>query len=308
MTSRRRLLGPRLLLLAVVHVPIVFAGFFAPYDPEEQHRSEAWTPPSVRGSIRFLVRGAPYRIAGLFPSRIHLFGADPPGRIFLLGSDQFGRDQLSRILAGGQLSLAAGAASAMLALLAGTAVGVMAGFHGGWVDEICMRVVDLMVALPWLYLLLAVRALFPLALSPFTVLLLVTLILGAIGWARPARLVRAVVLSAREQQFVEAAVSFGASSPFVLRRHILPQTYGILLTQAAVLIPQFVLAEVTLSFLGLGVSEPAASWGSLLAVLQHYAAVRAYWWLTLPVAVLVLFVAAYSAVANALAELLRLAH
>lgn len=308
---RTRFLPLRLLLLAALHIPIVFAGFFAPCDPEEQHRWDAYSPPSLRatsGPIRFLVNGPPYRIAGLLPSRIHLFGADPPGMVFLLGSDRFGRDQLSRILYGGQLSLAAGFASTMLALLVGTAVGVMAGFYGGWVDDVCMRAVDLMVALPWLYLLLAVRAFLPLALSPFTVLMVVTLILGAIGWARPARLVRGVVLSAREQEFVEASVSFGASSPFVLRHHILPQTYGIVLTQATVLVPRFVLAEVTLSFLGLGVSEPAASWGSLLATLQQYAAVRAYWWLTLPIAVLVLFVGAYSALANALAERLRLTH
>ena len=138
-----------------------------------------------------------------------------------------------------------------------------AGYFGGWRDELLMRIAELFLALPWLYLLFAFRAFLPLAVSPFDSFLLVVLVIGMVGWARPARLVRGVVLSAKERDFVRAARGFGASDFYLLRRHILPETAGVLLTQAAILVPQFVLAEMTLSFLGLGVPEPLCRAGEI---------------------------------------------
>jgi peptide/nickel transport system permease protein len=232
---------------------------------------------------------------------LHLFGSTG-ARIYLLGSDAYGRDQLSRILFGGQVSLLAGLLGAGVTLLLGALIGLAAGYYGGWRDDLLMRVAELFLALPWLYLLFALRAFLPLSASPLEAFLLVVMVIGMVGWARPARLVRGVVLSAKERDFVRAARGFGASDLYLLRRHILPETASVLLTQAAILVPQFVLAEMTLSFLGLGVPEPMSSWGNLLATLQQYSVLVSYWWMYLPALAIVPFFLGYLGLASALQE------
>ena len=165
-----------------------------------------------------------------------------------------------------------------------------------------MRLAELFLALPWLYLLFALRAFLPLTVSPLQAFLLVVVVIGAVGWARPARLVRGLALSARERDFVRASRGFGATDAHILRRHILPQTSSVVLTQAAILVPQYVLAEVTLSFLGLGVPEPVPSWGNLLANLQQYSVLVSYWWMYLPALAMMPFFLGYLALANSLQE------
>ena len=324
------------LALAVLHGVIACAGFFAPYDPAQQDRARPYLRPMrihlvdsqghfhlrpffhpVRpreGSfdefeestdqavpLRFFVTGPRYRLLGLVPARMHLFGAQS-GRIYLLGSDAFGRDQFSRILYGGQISLLAGLAGAGLTLFFGVVIGATAGYFGGWRDGLLMRAAELFVALPWLYLLLALRAFLPLTVSPVQAFFLIVLVIGVVGWARPARLVRGIVLSAKERDFVRAARGFGATDGYLLRRHILPETASVVLTQAAILVPQFVLAEMTLSFLGLGVPEPAPSWGNLLASLQQYSVLVSYWWMYFPALAIVPFFLGYLALAGALQQ------
>jgi len=325
-----------LIALAVLHGIIGCAGFFAPYDPAEQDRERPYLPPmKIRmvdtaghfhfrpffygvhlgdGTfdqfeestdqvvpLQFLVSGARYRLLGLMPCQKHLFGA-PASRIYLLGSDAYGRDQLSRILYGGQISLLSGLLGAGLTLFFGLLIGAAAGFFGGWKDGLLMRVAELFMALPWLYLLLALRAFLPLSVSPLRAFFLIIVVIGAVGWARPARLVRGVVLSAKERDYVRAARGFGAKNGYLLRRHILPETSSVILTQAAILVPQFVLAEMTLSFLGLGVPEPVPTWGSLLASLQQYSVLVSYWWMYLPALAIVPFFLGYLGLASALQQ------
>ncbi len=334
--SQRRKLTQWLVVLVVLHCIVVGAGFFAPYDPVEQDRECPYLPPMrVRlmdaqnhfhlrpffyplrlrtGSfdqyeedtttavpLRFFTRGAAYRLLGLIPSRLHLFGSTG-ARIHLLGCDALGRDQLSRILYGGQVSLLAGLLGAGVTLFLGALIGMAAGYYGGWRDDLLMRIAELFLALPWLYLLFALRAFLPLAVSPIEAFLLVVVVIGMVGWARPARMVRGVVLSVKERDFVRAARSFGASHIYLLRRHILPETTSVLLTQAAILVPQFVLAEMTLSFLGLGVPEPMSSWGNLLASLQQYSVLVSYWWMYLPALAIVPFFLGYLGLASALQQ------
>jgi peptide/nickel transport system permease protein len=251
--------------------------------------------------LKFFVDGSRYKLLGLVPCRLHLFGVDD-GRIYLFGSDGYGRDQLARILYGGQVSLLAGWLGAGITLFLGLGIGAMAGYYGGWRDEILMRFAELFLALPWLYLLFGLRAFLPLAVSPLESFLLIVVVSGTLGWARPARLVRGVVLGAKERDFVQAARGFGASDEYLIRRHILPETSSVLLTQAAILVPQYVLAEMTLSFLGLGVPEPVASWGNLLANLQQYSVLISYWWMYLPALVIVPFFLGYLGLASALQE------
>jgi len=332
--TRGRALWIWIVVLGAMHAAVALGGFIAPYDPEEQDREHVFAPPArlhwqdARGNlrarpfvfplrlqentideykedtteanpVRLFVRGAHYRLLGMVPCSLHLFGTQG-GRIHLLGTDGYGRDLFSRLLYGGQISLLSGWLAAALALFFGLAMGGAAGFWGGWTDDLLMRFAELFLALPWLYLLFALRAFLPLAVSPLQAFFLIVGVIGTVGWARPARLVRGVVLSAKERDFVRAACGFGASEVYVLRRHVLPQTSSVLLTQAAILVPQYVLAEVTLSFLGLGVPEPAPSWGNLLASLQQYSVLSSYWWMCLPAVVMVPFFLGYLGLASAL--------
>ncbi len=325
-----------LTFLGVLHAIVICAGFVAPYDPIEQDRKNPYVPPmrvhfvDSRGhfhlrpfvyslrlregsfdqyeentaelvSLRFFTSGARYRLLGIAPARLHLFGTQN-GRIYLLGTDGYGRDQFSRFLYGGHVSLFAGLLGAGITLVLGLCVGAIAGYYGGWRDDLLMRFAELFLALPWLYLLFALRAFLPLSVSPIQAFLLIIAVTGAVGWARPARLVRGVVLSAKERDFVRAARGFGATNGYLLRRHILPETSSLLLTQAAILVPQFVLAEMTLSFLGLGVPEPVPSWGNLLSSLQQYSVLITYWWMYLPALLLVPFFLGYLGAASELRE------
>lgn len=321
-------------LLAFVYAAVALAGFVAPSDPTAHNREFPFAPPTrIRfvdasgalhlrpfvyrlvaspGSlesyeedterpypIRFFVRGTPYSLAGMVTSNLHLFGTESPTPLFLSGSDQFGRDLFSRLLHGGQISLFAGLLGAAVTLTVGLVLGALAGFYPGRVDDAIMRGAELFLALPWLYLLLAVRMSLPMDLDPSHAFLLIVAIVGLVGWARPARLIRGVVLAVREREHVVAARSAGASDVYLLRRHVLPQVTGLALTQASLLIPQFVLAEVTLSFFGLGVMEPTPSWGNMLASLQRYHVLASYWWMLFPGIALVGVFLLYYALADA---------
>jgi peptide/nickel transport system permease protein len=171
--------------------------------------------------------------------------------------------------------------------------GCLAGFYGSWVDELIMRTAEVFLTLPWLYLLFAVRAFLPLEMAPGQIFILLLTVIGVIGWASPARLVRGVVLSAKERNYVLAAKGFGASDFYLLRRHILPQVFSVALTQSVTLMPRYILAEVVLSFFGLGVSEPVPSWGNMLAALRQYQVLESYWWMFLPALLLVVIFLGY---------------
>lgn len=310
--------------LAALHGVILFAGFFAPYGYEVQHRdfplaaparvsfkteSGQWTfrpqfAPAGSAKthpVRFFVYGAEYRVLG-FKAHIHLFGAGEPERIFLLGADSFGRDEFSRLLYGGQMSLLCGFLAAAVSLLLGVVLGAIAGYCGGLIDAALMRGTELFLAVPWIYLLFGIRAALPLNVPPRQAFLIIVGILGSVGWPIPARLIRGVVLSVKERRFVTAARGFGASAPYLLWRHILPETLGVIRTQAVLLAPRYVLAEVTLSFLGLGLPEPIPSWGNMLAGAQQVTVLASNWWLLAPAATLVPVVLGFSLISRTAAS------
>jgi peptide/nickel transport system permease protein len=194
-----------------------------------------------------------------------LVSVDPSGPPwFALGTDALGRDQLARLAWGARLSLGVAIAAALGALAIGTLVGGIAGFRGGAVDEALMRGADFVVALPALYVVLALRAAMPLVLSPWQVFWTMVVVFAAVGWPFPARAVRAVVASERTREYAEAARALGASRTRLLLRHLLPATRGVLAVQTTLMLPAFILAEATLSFVGLGFSEPVSSWGAML--------------------------------------------
>jgi peptide/nickel transport system permease protein len=281
--------------LVLLHAAAIRADLLAPYGFADQHRDYPYAPPTRvhwEGLKPFVYglepAGDGYREdrSRRYPVRFlrdgRLGGVDEPGVLFLLGTDAYGRDVLSRVLYGARVSLLTGLLAAAVSLGIGWFLGTAAGFFGGWTDQILMRGSELFMTLPWLYLLLAVRAFLPLHISPLETFFLLVAIIGGVGWVRPARLIRGVVLSARERPFVLAARGFGAGPGYVVRRHILPFTKGVVLAQVTILIPQYILAEVTLSFLGLGVGEPVPSWGNMLAEARQYHALVGHPWLLTP--------------------------
>ncbi len=291
-------------ILVLAHVLAGLAGLIAPYGPEQQLREYPWHPPTPlrldhagiyvdgpqpagRTSIRWLSNGA---------NGWKLFRAEEPGFIFLLGTDGLGRDQFSRLLHGARVSLYSGLGAAAVSAFLGFWLGGIAGFCGGWIDRLTMGVAEVFLVLPWMYLLLAARAFFPLDSDPALVFTALLLLLGAVGWARPARMIRGIALSTRERDYVLAAKGFGASPAYLLARHVLPPALPTISTYLSTAIPQYIAAEATLSFLGLGFSGSIPSWGTLVSSLANLEVLGAYWWMWIPAAALAGVLACYSIV------------
>ncbi len=199
----------------------------------------------------------------------HLFGVAFPATIYLWGADQFGRDVFGRILFGARISLTIGIFASLIALLLGLLLGALAGYYGGVVDDVIMRLVEVIATIPTLFLLLALRALFPIEVNPTAIFVILVTILGFISWGVIARVVRGLALSLREEEYVLAAKALGGRDARVMLRHLLPGTWAYAIVSFSLLIPSFILTEAGLSFLGLGISEPASSWGLMLAVAQE---------------------------------------
>ena len=224
--------------------------------------------------LALFTSGHTYHLFGLLPTTRHLFGVrletqttnevETVPRVYLLGTDASGRDRLSRLLRATRFSLLVGPVGTLLAGLLGVLIGCVSGYAGRTTDALLMRAADAMLALPELVLILAARAAFPLTLPPTQAALLLVAIFGALGWAAMARVTRGLVLALRQREFVLAAVGLGLTRTRILFRHILPNALRPLIVQVSLLLPAFLLAETALSFLGVGVQEPEASWGNML--------------------------------------------
>lgn len=191
-----------------------------------------------------------------------------PSLRFPLGTDDLGRDRLARLLFATRLSLLLAAGAAVGAMILAFLVGGAAGYCGGWCDRAIVRAIDLMLSIPWLLLLLAVRALLPLNASPLVSLVATYTLLAALGWASPARVIRAGVRNLRNSEFVMQARAEGCTETRVLLRHVLPNLKPAVLAQFWTSVPVFILSEANLGFLGLSAGEPFPTWGSLLRELQ----------------------------------------
>jgi peptide/nickel transport system permease protein len=285
------------LVLGVFALCAVFAGFLAPYDHSAQSRLEPSAPAtrihfsgltpviyqqhvedplrrtyaedtSVAFPLGWFVRGYSYKLLGIAETDVHLFGVRSTSglapKINLLGTDQLGRDRFSRLLYAIRFSFIVALIGVLVACLVGILIGGVSGYAGRLMDTFLMGVTDAMLALPALILILGVRAAFPLELPMTSAALLLLLIFALTGWADMARLTRGLVLSLRKREFVVAAVALGVSQKRVLFRHILPNILPSLRTRALLLLPTFLLAEVALSYLGVGLQEPEPSLGNML--------------------------------------------
>lgn len=259
-----------------------------------------------RHPVRFLVPGTQeYRVLGLVPAKVRLFGVDAPGHVYLFGSDKYGRDVFSRLLYGSRVSLSIGLIGIAITFLIGTFVGGLSGYLGKGFDLVVMRVTELIMSVPALYLILALRASFPSNVPSDRMYLIIVIILAFIGWASLARIVRGIVLSLREFEYVNAARALGAGTMRILFRHILPNTLSFLIVAATISVPGYILGEVTLSFLGIGIQEPQASWGNMLTEAQNIRVLTSFPWMLVPGFFIFVVVLAYNFLGDGLADALN---
>jgi len=325
------------LVLLLLYFGAAFASFLAPYAMSKQNLSQSFHPPTKiffgDGGLRvqayeivdpLVNRYAPIdgqsyplkffvksddseKMWGFIPLERRLFGVEsdnPAARVYLLGSDSLGRDVFSRLLYGAQISLSIGLIGISITLTLGFIVGGLSGYFGGGTDFVGMRIVEFLLSFPSLYLLLALRsALFQPGLSPTQVYMAIVVILSIIGWAGAARVIRGMTLSISGRQYVMAAESMGQPAWKILYKHILPNLASYLLVAATLAIPGYILGEAALSFLGLGITEPSASWGLMLKQSQSDMKVLFlnFWWLLTPGMAIFITVIAY----NVLGDVLR---
>ena len=314
--NRTAMIG--LYVLAVMYGAAILAGFIAPYSYDNARHDLPFYPPMIarihifdaeghlcrpfvyhlvpvdrqlatyrddtskRYPLRMFVRGDRYHILWLIKSNIHLFGVDEPGHVFLFGSDNVGQDIFSRILYGAQVSLSIGIVGILISTIIGMIVGGVAGYFGGATDFTLMRVVEIMLALPSLYFILILRQSFGTGMSSVHIYFIIVIILAFIGWATEARVIRGMVMSIKEQEYVVAARAMGFSNARIIIRHILPNTLSFVIVTATLSVPFFILSEVALSFLGVGIQEPEPSWGNMLVAAQNNRNLTDFPWVLIP--------------------------
>lgn len=300
-----------LVLLAFIAIATAAASAIAPHDPGRQFPDLSYAPP-MRPHV-FDDQGRLHR-PFFYPLRLvdrleHRFEEDHAIRVplvwfasgslvtnesafpwLILGADALGRDIFARVVLGARLSLGVSIVATAGALLLGAVIGAFAGFHGGRLDDALMRLADFVLVLPAIYLVIVLRAAMPLVLTTSEVFWTMAAILSLAGWPYPARGVRAVVSAERGKEYAEAARAIGAPSLRILLRHLLPAAKGYLAVQATLLLPAFILAEATLSFVGFGFAEPTPSWGVMLHEAAQAGALAEAPWLLAPAGAIVLSV------------------
>ena len=309
-----------LVVLLCMYIAIALADFFAVYKEDFSDRTMSYAPPSKiyvitpegklskpytynylrtfnpetfstdyktdrsqRYYLKFFAKGFEYKFLGLIKTNRHFIGLnDENGRLYFLGADINGRDNFSRLLYGGQISLTIGFLALFISFPLGLLYGGISGYFGGVIDNIMMRVAEAIMSIPSFYLLIILAALLPANMTSSQRFTLIIVILAFIGWAGFARVVRGMVLSVKNQEFVESAKSIGASSFRIITKHILPQTASYVLVAITLSVPGYILGESGLSFLGLGIQQPDASWGNMLKEAQEYTNILYRPWLLTP--------------------------
>lgn len=260
----------------------------------ETLRREYVEDESVSYPVKFFTRGEVYRLLGLFVTDIHFYGVDDPGRIFLLGTDSMGRDLMSRIILGARISLSIGMVGVAISLVVGTIMGAISGYFGGLPDTIIQRLIEVLRSFPEIPLWMGLSAALPPNMPLVQTYFLITIILSFIGWTGLARVVRGKFISMREEDFIMAAKVSGASDARIIRKHMVPGFLSYLLVEVTLAVPRMILAETSLSFLGLGLRSPVTSWGVLLQEAQSIQSISLYPWLLAPVIPVIVTVLAFN--------------
>jgi peptide/nickel transport system permease protein len=305
-------ISARAALLTALAVAVLAGPALVPYDPARAFDGYPFAPPMRPHLIDDAGRWhAPFAYPVHAVDRLERryaedrsrrigFGSGEPW--FVLGADGLGRDVLSRVTAGARLSLGVAVLAGAAALLLGAIAGAVAAYAGGWIDTVVMRLADLVLVLPAIYVVLALRGALPLVLSMRQVFVALAAVLALIGWPSVARGVRGILRVENRAEYAEAARALGASPARVIWRHLLPATRGFLAVQATILVPAFVMAEATLSFAGFGFTAPAPSWGAMLQDAAHVGIAADAPWLLTPAAALTVTVFVIHATAQSTAR------
>lgn len=340
---KHRVAVASVIVLIIMYLMAIFAGFLSPYDPNAYNSDYKYVPPmginlfdsngnftfrpGINGLIQerdpetlriyynsdpatwypihFFVKGEPYKLFFILDTDIHLFGLGDEAQglpIFFLGSDRLGRDMFSRIIYGAQISLSIGLVSVFLSLALGIILGGISGYYGGTVDNVIQRVIEFIRSLPTLPLWMALSAALPNDLSQEARYFGITIILSVIGWTSLGRQVRGRFLALRNEDFVLAARLSGASDWRIIIRHMVPSFTSHIIASLTLSIPGIILAETSLSFLGLGLRQPAISWGVLLQEAQNIRTVAFSPWLLLPGLAVVITVLAFNFLGDGLRD------
>ena len=329
------------IILALLYISVAFADFLAPYSESWSNRAVGKAPPSsvyllnedgslsapytfaykrafdastlsmsyaedqdTKYTLRFFTHGEKYKLFGVIPSDLHLIGVDKGGQINLLGTDINGRDIFSRMLFGGQISLTIGFLSLFIVFPVGLIYGGIAGYFGGRTDDLMMRFAEIIMSIPSLYLLIGLAAILPPGLTSTERFTLVIFILAFIGWASLSRIVRGMVLSLKSQEYVDAARAIGLNPIKIITKHILPQTASFVLVAVTLSVPGYILAESALSFLGLGIQQPDASWGNMLQEAQDITNLRDRPLMLAPGFMIFLAVLAFNVIGDAVRDIM----
>ncbi len=252
--------------------------------------------------IHFLVQGAPYKILGLIPSNLHLFGVDKGGTIYLLGTDKLGRDLWGKVCEAGRISLTMSLFGAIISVIFGSVLGVASGYYGGWIDNALQRFTEFVAAFPSLPLWMALAALVPKTADSFTVFVVMACIFALLSWTTLAREVRGKVLFLRETDFILAAKEMGASDLRIIFRHLYPNTLSHVIVILTLTVPGVILAESFLSFLGIGITEPLISWGLMMRNTQDIQTLGQHAWILAPIIFIVIAVLGFNFLGDGLRD------
>lgn len=326
-------------MLIIMYLGAIFCEFAAPYGQTQRFASYTFAPPSKirfadengfsivpffydvkneinpetyvreyredtsqRHSLRLFVKGEPYKLWGLFPSDIHLFGTDDGTPFFLFGTDRLGRDLCSRIIYGSRISLSFGLISIFFTSLLGITLGGLSGYLGGAVDSIIQRTIDLLLCMPQIPMWMALAAILPRDWPPLRIYFGMVMIMSLIGWTSLARVVRGKVLALREEDFAMAARLNNASHMRIIFKHLIPSSFSYIIVSLTLSIPGSILGETALSYLGLGLQPPVVSWGVLLQDAQNIETLAFHAWLLWPAAFVVLSVLLFNFIGDGLRD------
>lgn len=330
-----------LVVLGLIYFALFFADFIAPYTKDFSDRTMAYVPPSKiftidengkfskpytynykrefdanelkivytldrsqKHYVKFFAQGQKYKFLGLIPMKRHLITTDESGRLYLLGTDINGRDVFSRILFGGRISMTIGFLALFVLFPIGLLYGGIAGYFGGKTDIVMMRFAEAVMSIPSFYLLIILASILPSGMTSVQRFMLIVVILALIGWAGFARVVRGMVLSIKNQEYVQAAKSIGASRLRIIVKHILPQTTSFVIVAMTLSVPSYILSESGLSFLGLGIQQPDASWGNMLKEAQEYTNIIYRPWLLTPGFLIFIAVLAFNLIGDTIRDIL----
>lgn len=325
-----------LALLGILYLIALACGFLAPHNPNQRSSYSYMPPQSIhfidngklqrpfvygvetsrdpetfrkiyekadeeKHPIRFFVKGDKYKFLGLIETNIHFFGTKE-APFYPLGTDQLGRGILSRIFYGARLSLSIGLIGIVLSLILGVIIGGISGFYGGSIDTVIQRIIEVLLTIPKIPLWMGLAAAIPQGWSVIQMYFAITVILSIVNWAGLARVVRGGILSLKTEDFAMAARAYGASDKRIIIMYLVPNFMSYLLVHLTLGVPNMIIAETSLSFLGLGLRPPAISWGVLLQDAQNIQSVATYPWILLPGVAVIIAVLAFNFVGDGIRD------